>query len=451
MFDHILLGSYLSCYFVFFGLFSALTLRHKKIPLIIAIPSIWVASEYLRAHAGFLSLPIINLGHSQFLNLPIIQISSFTGEYGVSFLIVLVNVAVYSAIQKRGRDFKPLIYAALVLFITLAYGYSVLSNKTTSDTISVTVIQGNISLEENADKNLQNHIFNKQMKLTGEAIKHTDTSLIVWPEGAVRGLYGGRFHRSRAISKSARDSHTSFLVGSYLNPKTGQKRAQPDFIIEKTDDPNIFIKKYIKRESFNAAFLFSDKGILHGKYNKMRLLPFAEYLPYKDVLPWPSRYRNTDDFIPGEEHVLFSLNNKKFGTTICWENVFSDLFREFVKKGADFMVNMTNEVFFGKTAAPYHFLSVSVFRAVENRISIARAANTGISGFISPYGRIIGKIKNNKNKDIFLEGYLTESIPLREDRTFYTQYGDIFAYFCIITSLTFVFFSFLIRIKKTIN
>jgi apolipoprotein N-acyltransferase len=173
-----------------------------------------------------------------------------------------------------------------------------------------------------------------------------------------------------------------------------------------------------------------------AKHHKIRLLPFAEHLPYRDVFPWPARLvAKAGPYIPGEEYTLLPLQGRRFGVLICWESIFPDLVRRFVKGGADFMVNIANEAWFGKTAAPYQFVAMNVFRAVENRITIVRSANTGISCFIDPYGRILGRVTNH-GTDIFVEGYHTQEIPLLHQHTFYTHYGDIFVYLNIVTAIS---------------
>ena len=194
----------------------------------------------------------------------------------------------------------------------------------------------------------------------------------------------------------------------------------------------------------NTAIFISSEGKVLGQYLKIRLLPFAEYLPYESTFDWPDfiipkKKRNWE--YPGKEYTLFNLDGAKFGAIICWENAFPDLFRQFVKNGANFMLNLTNEGWFGETAAPYQFLAMCVFRSVENRISMARAANTGISCFIDPYGRITGRVWKN-NKDIFVDGYLTGEIQLSQQRTFYNNYGNMFVYITLTISALFIALSF---------
>jgi apolipoprotein N-acyltransferase len=284
-----------------------------------------------------------------------------------------------------------------------------LSKKPDGDNIRITVIQGNIPQDLRWKRGLRKQHLEKHIRLTRDAARGRKSSLIAWPETAVSGSLLHDIGTRRTLSSLAREIDATILVGNAARPKFGPR-------------------EFRKRNRFNSAILFSPGGPIKKRYNKIRLLPFGEYLPYKDLLPWPSRLASrVSSFIPGKEYTLFSVGGAMFGVAICWENIFPGLFRQFVKNGANFMVNITTEAWFMESAAPYQFMAMSVFRAVENRISIARSANTGISGFIDPYGRIIGKVENGA-KDIFVEGYLTRDIPLFQQKTFYTLYGDIFAY-----------------------
>ena len=143
-------------------------------------------------------------------------------------------------------------------------------------------------------------------------------------------------------------------------------------------------------------------------------------------------------YIPGTEYKLFEMDGERFATTICWENLFPDLVRQFVKKGARFIVNITNEAWFGETAAPEQFLSMNVFRAVENGVYVVRCANTGISCFIDPCGRVVDRVKNEEGKDVFVSGFLTGEVVPLSPNTFYTRYGDWFPWLCIIVSAGFI-------------
>jgi apolipoprotein N-acyltransferase len=130
-------------------------------------------------------------------------------------------------------------------------------------------------------------------------------------------------------------------------------------------------------------------------------------------------------YLPGGQFTVFELPAFRFSTTICWENVFADVVRQFVRQGAECIINITNEGHFGKTAAPYQLTAISVFRAVENRIFIVRCGNTGVSCVIDPYGRILDRVKNDQGEDIFIRGILkTEIVPLKSE-TIYTRFGEI--------------------------
>jgi apolipoprotein N-acyltransferase len=154
---------------------------------------------------------------------------------------------------------------------------------------------------------------------------------------------------------------------------------------------------------------------------------------------------NTPNYSPGTEFTVFEGPSFQFGTTICWENIFADLVRKFVKNGAQFIVNITNEAWFGKTAAPYQFVSMSVFRAVENRVYVVRCANTGVSCFIDPHGRIVDRLRDTTGRDLYVQGVLTGTVIPSDYKTIYTRYGDWFVWLCMGSSLALLFFAFLKR------
>jgi apolipoprotein N-acyltransferase len=432
--DFLLLGIYLGSYFGFFGLlFNLILKRTKLVPLVVA-PALWVSFEYLRSHAGFLGLPWALLGHSQYLNLPLIQIASLTGVYGVSFLIVMFNAALSEVISyrlsKRKKDlvsknyslFRPVFIPLFLVGLSVIYGFSVISEKTDVNRLSVTVIQGNISQNIKWNRAFKKMILDKHVKLTESASINNHASLIVWPESSVPGPFTQDLYALQTISNLAKKTGTYLLIGSSQRPKFGSGGLTEGY-------------------SFNSAFLITPNGIIARYYDKIHLLPFAEYLPYKDSCPLPARFiSRAGSFLSGKEYTLFNIEGIHFGTLICWENIFPELFRKFVRKGASCMINITNEAWFGETAAPYHFIAMSVFRAVENHVGVIRSANTGISCFIDPHGEIIGRVKND-NKDIFIEGYLTMAIPLSFKKTIYTLYGDIFVYIILVMTILMIVLS----------
>jgi apolipoprotein N-acyltransferase len=185
-----------------------------------------------------------------------------------------------------------------------------------------------------------------------------------------------------------------------------------------------------KLNHYNSAYLVSPSGELVGKYDKIHLVPFGEYVPMQRLLFFiGSLGEGIGDFKPGKEIFNFSLPQSKFGVLICFEIIFPDLCRRFVKGGANFLVTITNDAWFGRTSAPYQHFSMAAFRAVENRVFVARAANTGITGFIDPTGRIL------REGRIFTEEAMSGTIRLSNQKTFYTLYGDIFAWLCSALSI----------------
>ena len=212
--------------------------------------------------------------------------------------------------------------------------------------------------------------------------------------------------------------------------------------------PKMGDRDWVLTHHYNSVFLISPEGTIQGFHHKIYLLPFAEYLPHREDWPWPQHLAaQAGNFIPGRECKIFELNGVKFGVVICWENIFPDLVRQFVARGAEFIVNVTNEAWFGDTAASRQFVMMSVFRAVENRVTVARATNTGISCVIDPWGRITGMV-TNQGKCLFVEGFLTRPLSLCRQTSFYTRYGEVFAYLNIAISLSLLC---LVLFKKSLS
>jgi apolipoprotein N-acyltransferase len=246
-------------------------------------------------------------------------------------------------------------------------------------------------------------------RLTREAAQ-TKPDLIVWPASSLPApIHSSRLVKE-VLKQLSQETGTHLLVGGAGIEKFGpSKEGYSPFS--------------------NSEFLISPGGKIKAQYHKIRLVPFNEYLPFHENT-WPSWITNLQkSFIPGREYTLFEVSGIRFGTPICWESLFPDLFRRFVLDGAQFMACVTNEGFYGRTSAPYQSLAMSVFRAVENRITIARSAPTGVSAFINPYGAIVDRIRDRKGDDLFVSGILVKDIQIHATRkTIYTTYGDGFAY-----------------------
>lgn len=422
---HGLLAVFLGSFFAWFAL--AVSLASRRLGAfggLLAAPFLWVLVEYLRSNFFFLALPWGLLAHSQYRFLWVLQSVSIAGVYGVGFLVVLVNAAAAGAglgIGLRGvaaasngvrlpdrRQARFLAAAAVALTAAvLLFGAVSVRRPIDGDPIRLALVQGNIGLAVKRDPVNAASIMESYARLTREAAAGRP-ELIVWPENATpRSMAADRaiFEQVRRLSH---ETGAHLLLGSSSLQK--------------------FNVKEVKRSKFsNSAFLVAprDDGRPPQRYDKIRLFPFGEYLPHKDVIPWDSiGVPAVAEYLPGSKFTLLDIGGVPFAVTICWENLFPDLTRQFVGGGARFIVNITNEAWFGGWAAPEQFLSMGVMRAVENRVYVARCGNTGISCVIDPCGRVVDRIKDKAGREVFVSGYLASHVIPLQARTLYTRLGD---------------------------
>ena len=419
---------YLPLYVSFWSLALNWIRGRTGLPVTVLAPPLWVASEYVRSHFFFLAFPWALLGHTQYLHPSLIQITSVTGVYGLTFLIVLANAAVadtvsclrmrWSGRTNPGVSLKsPVISLTLTASLLVAihlYGSIVLSRGLEGETIKVALVQGNIAWKDTWDGAFRKKMLDRYAALTRDAAKDAPR-LIVWPETAVPGDVKHDLALQRKVGQVAADMKSYLLVGSSEYAK--------------------FSNQNLRGKYYNTMVLLTPEGTVGGEYRKIALVPFAEYVPLRDYVRWPAAFASTmGDFLPGAQYTLFTVGGVTFGATLCWENIFPDLFREFVKRGARFMVNGTNDAWSGDSAEPYQHIAINTFRAAENRVAIARSTNAGISSFIDPFGRITHRLRRPDGKELFIEGVLIAEIPLSREQTFYTRYGDVFAHLQIAAS-----------------
>jgi apolipoprotein N-acyltransferase len=397
---------------------------------------------------GFMAFPYAWLGYTQHAHPLVIQIASVAGTYGVSLLVGMVNSAVASFVLillNRLKSLNPrpncpiskhgLIaiagVAAFLAILTIYYGITVMSNPTMGKKIRVSVVQGDIEQTKKWDAKYAAFIMETYAELTRKAL--TDQpDLIVWPETATPRPISRDQKLYSQVKQIAEQSGVPLLLGSGSHQKFSEGGSR-------------------KIEFRNSAFLIDpDSQAKNQRYDKIHLLPFGEYLPYEEIVPWSwIDVPNVASIMPGKEFTVFQCPAFRFSAPICWETLFPDLTREFVKRGAQFLVNITNEAWFGRSVGPQHYVISSVFRAVENRVYVVRCANTGISCFIDPYGRVVDRVKDDKGQDIFVRGVLTETVIPMESRTVYTRYGDWLVWICFGVSLIFIAIAFLRRKPET--
>jgi apolipoprotein N-acyltransferase len=408
----LLLVAYLS---LFIGAFTFLTRFiqiRSGLQTILFTPVLWVALEYLRSFllTGF---PWANLGYSQYLNLPFIQMADITGPYGPSFVILLVNATLFGGLHqwsKKTFPFKEVIITVIILLGFLIYGYlkmgAVGRQMIQNPPLKIGLAQGNIDQSIKWDDSFQKETLRIYEKLSFK-VAEEKPDLIIWPETATPFFFQDAKEYQPLILNIPKKTNADLLFGT------------PSYKIQKG-----------KVNHYNSAYLTSPSGELVGKYDKIHLVPFGEYIPMQDLLFFiGSLGEGIGDFKSGKEIFNFALPQGKFGVLICFEIIFPDLCRRFVKRGANLLVTITNDAWFGRTSAPYQHFSMAAFRAVENRVFVARAANTGITGFIDPRGKIL------KEGRIYTEEAMSGTVRLSSQKTFYTLFGDVFAWICSASSI----------------
>ncbi|MFH1397514.1 MAG: apolipoprotein N-acyltransferase [Candidatus Omnitrophota bacterium] len=422
LFGQIILILYLALYFGFFGLVVS-AYPPSTTYYLLSIPSIWILFEYIRSHlmTGF---PWALLGYSQYKNLGVIQIVDITGAYSVSFLIMMVNVLIYQLIFQRRISFSRFIVPILILAGVLFYGYFRLTLPTTyyllPTKLKISVIQGNISQELKWHKGSRDFIINKYLKLTKEASKDKP-DLLIWPEASLPVVLEDEPEYFTRVNNLAEETGIPLLLGAVTTQKGFY---------------------------YNSAILISPNTKRFTQYNKLHLVPFGEFIPLRDTFPFLQTIAPIGDITSGLEYTVFFLPSSSklqapspeahFGVLICFEDLFPELSRKFVKGGANFLVNITNDAWYKRTSALEQHFQASVFRAVENRVYLVRSANTGLSGFINPQGRFVCL-------DKFSDGHYTKEInPGSGKMSFYTRFGDVFVLICGII----IIFSMLTKSKK---
>jgi apolipoprotein N-acyltransferase len=366
----------------------------------LAVSVLWVAVELLRSHL-FTGFPWVLLGYSQGASPELIQVARITGVYGVSFLVALTNAALAAAafpgLTPRRRA-APLAVAAALLLGAAAYGLVVLRDPPPPREVRVGIVQGNIDQGVKWSPAMREATVTKYRELT-LAVARERPALVVWPEAAMPFLLRLDPRLGPQALAVARETGLPILMSS------------PDQV-----RPGVFE---------NSAFLVEETGEIQGKYSKRHLVPFGEYVPLRPLFFFLDKLTvPVGDFIPGREVTVFRGPYGRFSVSICYEVVFPDEVREEVRRGAEFLVNITNDAWFGRTSAPYQHLAMAAFRAVENNVYMVRAANTGISGIIEASGRI------TEATDLYTDAAFVGRIRLGGARTFYTRYGDIFAWIC---------------------
>ena len=384
----ILLVLYLALYFGIFGLLVFYSMDYGLWTVdLMLIPLGWVLCEYLRSHllTGF---PWALLGYSQYLNLQVIQIADVTGVWGVSFLVVLVNITIYQVTSDKLQVTSSRVYSAIVtgaiLLTVLIFGFDKLNSSsftTYPSLLKISVIQGNIPQNMKWEAYSREYIVDTYLRLSREAAKDKP-DLVIWPEAALPVIAEEGQPYYEKVKDLAKEINIPLLLGA-VTCRQGRY--------------------------YNSALLISRDGLTLAAYDKVHLVPFGEYIPLRHILGFLKTIVPIGEITAGKEHTVFDTP-AQFSVLICFEDLFPALSSRCIKAGARFLVNITNDAWYKKTPAAYQHLAASVFRAVENRVFLIRAANTGISAFISPEGKIISSVKDKLGTEIFVTGHATQAV-----------------------------------------
>jgi apolipoprotein N-acyltransferase len=371
---------------------SRVAARWSTSAALLLAPFFWIAAEWLRGHllGGF---PWGTLGYSQYLQLRVIQVAELGGVHAVSFLLLAVNAALAGCLLLTWRRaLAGAVAAGVLVLATLVFGNARLQDSTVRPTTRVTLMQPSIEQPVKWEPKHAVETLSIYFALTRQAAAERP-DLLVWPETASPTILRQDPQLLGALRTVSAELRAPLLIGS----------------LDAEGNPPRFR---------NTAFVLTDQGIV-GRYDKIHLVPFGEFVPLSGVIGF---VRGWAEFIselePGTRTVVFPGPPAPYGVVICYEGIFPDLVRDFVRNGARLMVNMTNDAWFGRTSGPEQHLSMYPFRAVEHRVSVVRAANTGVSAFITPSGRIVRRM------NLYERGLLTESVPLRVGKTLFTRLGD---------------------------
>jgi len=400
----ILVNIYLGSYFGLFGLgysyFQKLPFKHK----ILILPSLWVALEFIRDRL-FTGFGWACLGHSQYQVLNLIQIADVTGVFGLSFLVVMLNVLIKEIFSKVTQK-QPVPWAAaiglgMVFGLVGVYGhFQFLEFNTKPLGARVVVVQPNIPQSLKWNPESWDGTQKKILELTQKALAQKP-ELLIWPETSFPGFIWQSPDRYEEIKRFVARHKVPLLLGT--------------------------VTMHGANQYYNSAILLSEKGEETARYDKMHLVPFGEFLPFRPLLSWIANFAPIgDDFSRGERLTVFPQG---FSTLICFEDTVAPVVRAVTKAGAKYLVNMTNDGWFKDTNAPVLHLQASVIQAVANRRAIIRAANTGVSGHVFPSG-VTDLLRDPVGKSVMTEGFLLTQIKENSQLSFYTRFGDIFAYLC---------------------
>jgi len=395
----------LACFFALFSLIMFYFFRRWSWKAFLLSPFVWVFQEFARNHLALTGFGWGSLGTSQVAFGYMIQIADMMGVYGVSFLLVAINTVILLALAGDVPQKLNMTWAAVVavcLLYALVYAEFRYLSFSIEDGTRQTVagIQGNIREEDGFERIRKMHMKVYPEMLDNALAADPDIKLVVFPENPVTSFYETDSEYRELLRKMALKHQVYLLVNGihYENDET----------------------------YYNSMYCIGPDGQKRSVYDKIRLVPFAEHVPFQPIFFFArSMSREISNFQQGDKVVVHSLDGSTAGAFICYESIFPDLVRSFTQEGAQFLINITNDAWFGRTAAPLQHFQHVILRAVENRRWIVRVANSGSSAIINPMGRVT-QIEPLDEKRI-----MTGEIFALTEKSPYVVVGDAFAWFCV--------------------
>lgn len=428
-----LLAVYMSLYLILFALAARLVFRKQNNFCILwMLPLLWVGLDWLRSWL-FTGLPWMDLGYALAGVPRLIQLADITGHFGITFLVVQLNLFFFLCLQrlytygeKRKlsflRDTLPIFCLLLAVGIYSGVRYKNMTNHLAGSDLkqlNVGIVQGNIDQNLKWNEKLQRHSVDKYLNLTQILFKDDSPQVVVWPETALP-FYPTRSRYTEMLKSATEYYDFSLITGA------------PWFEI-------IDLEKK-KVNYYNSALMLTPDGTYAGSYHKSHLVPFGEYVPFKKFFPFiQPLVEAAGDFTAGSVEHPLKWNESRAGLLICFESIFPEISRKWVASGANYLVNLTNDAWYGFSSAPHHTLAMTVFRAVETRRNLVRSANTGISGIIDARGELL------ERSPLFKPWAAARKIALLEEKTIFVKYGYLFAPFSFLLSVSFFFFLLLKR------
>ncbi len=415
-----LLALAMSSYVVVFSLYSHKVFTNGSSWAIVwGIPFCWIGLDWLRSFL-FSGFPWMDLGYG-LAGIPLlIQSADIWGHYGISFLLVQINVVVLLLWLKRSclnTLLKPIV--SVVSLFCLLGGYTLYSftdleqQIDQSESMEIGVVQGNISQDQKWSSAMQLKTVNIYLNGSRKLLENEELKLVVWPETALP-FYPQGHPLMVPIFSYADNSGVSLLTGS------------PWYERSASDPKNI--------RFYNSALLIQPGNKIAGRVSKTHLVPFGEYVPLKKILFFLGPLvEAVGDFSPGEIRQALACHKAKIGVLICFESIFPSIARQKVEKGATLLVNMTNDAWYGDSSAPHHSFAMAIFRAVETRRSLVRSANTGFSGLVDPLGRVVSR------SPLFEPWEASFRVSLLEGKSLFVRGGYLFAPFALLFSILVLF------------